>query len=83
MIWLNLRIEALFCVKGAAMWSREMRSRLRWWSGQSLYFFAEKEHRLRTLGHSNIGITMNLYVHTTEEQKQKEIDQIADVLKVV
>ena len=48
-----------------------------------MYFFAEKEHRLRTLGHSNIGITMNLYVHTTEEQKQKEIDQIADVLKVV
>lgn len=35
------------------------------------------------LGHSNIGITMNLYVHTTEEQKQKEIDQIADALKVV
>ena len=34
------------------------------------------------LGHSNIGITMNLYVHTTEEQKQKEIDQIADALKV-
>lgn len=31
----------------------------------------------------NIGITMNLYVHTTEEQKQKEIDQIADALKVV
>lgn len=35
------------------------------------------------LGHSNIGITMNLYVHTTEEQKQKEIDKIADALKVV
>lgn len=35
------------------------------------------------LGHSNIGITMNLYVHTTEEQKQKEVDQIADALKVV
>lgn len=35
------------------------------------------------LGHSNIGITMNLYVHTTEEQKHKEIDQIADALKVV
>ena len=48
-----------------------------------MYFFAEKEHRLRTLGHSNIGITMNLYVHTTEEQKQKEIDRIAETLKVV
>lgn len=35
------------------------------------------------LGHSNIGITMNLYVHTTEEQKHKEIDLIADALKVI
>ena len=25
------------------------------------------------LGHSNIGITMNLYVHTTEEEKKKEM----------
>lgn len=35
------------------------------------------------LGHSNIGITMNLYVHTTDEEKHKEIDKIADALKVV
>ena len=35
------------------------------------------------LGHSNIGITMNLYVHTTDEQKHKEIDRIAEALKVV
>lgn len=35
------------------------------------------------LGHSNIGITMNLYVHTTEDEKHKEINQIADALKVV
>ena len=35
------------------------------------------------LGHSNIGITMNLYVHTTEEQKYKEIDLVADALKVI
>ena len=35
------------------------------------------------LGHSNIGITMNLYVHTTEEEKVKEIDLIADALKVI
>lgn len=35
------------------------------------------------LGHSNIGITMNLYVHTTAEQKTKEIDLIADALKVM
>ncbi len=35
------------------------------------------------LGHSNISITMNLYVHTTEEQMQKEIDLVADALKVI
>lgn len=35
------------------------------------------------LGHSNIRITMNLYVHTTEEQMQKEIDLVADALKVI
>ena len=35
------------------------------------------------LGHSNIGITMNLYVHTTEEEKHKEIDLLADALKVI
>lgn len=35
------------------------------------------------LGHSNIGITMNLYVHTTEEEKVKKIDSIAAALKVV
>ena len=34
------------------------------------------------LGHSNIGITMNLYVHITEEEKQKEIDLVADALRV-
>ena len=35
------------------------------------------------LGHSNIGITMNLYVHITEDEKQKEIDRIAEALKVI
>ena len=35
------------------------------------------------LGHANIGITMNLYVHTTEDEKQKEIEKIAAALKVV
>ncbi len=35
------------------------------------------------LGHSNIGITMNLYVHTTEDEKLKEIDKIAGALMVV
>ena len=35
------------------------------------------------LGHTNIGITMNLYVHTTEDEKIKEIDKISDALKVI
>ena len=35
------------------------------------------------LGHSNIGITMNLYVHITDEEKHREIDLVADALKVV
>lgn len=35
----------------------------------------------KILGHSNIGITMNLYVHITEEEKQKEIDLVAETLK--
>lgn len=37
----------------------------------------------KILGHSNIGITMNLYVHITEDEKQKEIDLVADALLVV
>lgn len=36
----------------------------------------------KILGHSNIGITMNLYVHITEEEKQKEIDRVACALNV-
>lgn len=35
------------------------------------------------LGHSNLGITMNLYVHTTEEEKTKEIDLVAQALMVM
>ena len=37
----------------------------------------------KILGHSNIGITMNLYVHITEDEKQKEIDMVACALNVV
>ena len=33
------------------------------------------------LGHSNIGITMNLYVHVTDEEKVKELSNIEDMLK--
>lgn len=36
----------------------------------------------KILGHSNIGITMNLYVHITEEEKQREIDLVASALNV-
>lgn len=35
------------------------------------------------LGHSSISITMNLYVHATEEEKKKEIDMVADALKLL
>ncbi len=35
------------------------------------------------LGHSNIGITMNLYIHTTEEEEKKEIDLVAETLMVM
>lgn len=37
----------------------------------------------KILGHSNIGITMNLYVHITEEEKHKEIELVAGALKVI
>lgn len=36
----------------------------------------------KILGHSNIGITMNLYVTTTEDEKQKEIELVANALLV-
>ena len=36
----------------------------------------------KILGHSNIGITMNLYVHITEEEKHREIDLVAAALMV-
>ncbi len=35
------------------------------------------------LGHSNIGITMNLYVHATDDEKKKEMELVEDALKVV
>lgn len=37
----------------------------------------------KILGHSNIEITMNLYVDATEEEKTKEMDLVAEALKVV
>ena len=36
----------------------------------------------KILGHSNIGITMNLYVHITEDEKQKEINKVSCALNV-
>lgn len=35
------------------------------------------------LGHSNVGITMNLYVHVTEDERAKEVERIESALKVV
>lgn len=35
------------------------------------------------LGHSNLGVTMNLYVHTTDDQKSMEINKVAQALKVI
>lgn len=35
------------------------------------------------LGHSNIGITMNLYVHVTDDEKMKEVESVESMLKVV
>lgn len=37
----------------------------------------------KILGHSNIEITMNLYVHFTEDEKHKEIELVAGALKVI
>ncbi len=37
----------------------------------------------KILGHSNIGITMNLYVHITEEEKLKEINMVANTLNLI
>lgn len=35
------------------------------------------------LGHSNVGITMNLYVHVTEDEKIKEVERVEKSLKIV
>lgn len=35
------------------------------------------------LGHSSLGVTMDIYVHITDEEKQKEIANIQSILKVV
>ena len=35
------------------------------------------------LGHSSINITMNLYVHVTDDEKKKEVEKIEKMLNVV
>lgn len=35
------------------------------------------------LGHSAIGMTMNLYVHVTDDEKVKEVRSIEEMLKIV
>lgn len=37
----------------------------------------------KLLGHANVSITMNLYVHTTEDEKRKEMDLVANALQMV
>ena len=51
--------------------------------GNKLLSDVKPVHCQKILGHSNIGITMNLYVHITDDEKQREIDLVADALKVV
>lgn len=35
------------------------------------------------LGHSNIGVTMNLYVHVTDDEKIKEVENVEQKLELV
>ena len=35
------------------------------------------------LGHASIDVTMDLYVHTSEEDKFKELDKVSKLLNVV
>lgn len=35
------------------------------------------------LGHSGINITMNLYVHATDDEKKKEVEKIEKMLNIV
>ena len=35
------------------------------------------------LGYSNINITMDLYVHITEEEKVKELESVEKMLKIL
>jgi integrase len=37
----------------------------------------------KILGHSSINITMNLYVHITEDEKNKEMEMVQDALMVI
>ncbi len=37
----------------------------------------------KILGHANISMTMNLYVHVTEEEKQKEMQKFEELFNVV
>jgi hypothetical protein len=35
------------------------------------------------MGHKDISVTMNLYVHTEEEARKTEMEKVAQTLKVV
>lgn len=36
----------------------------------------------KILGHANIGVTINLYVHITEDEKEKEIKKFEQAFKI-
>ncbi len=40
-------------------------------------------HTKMILGHANVAIMMNLYVHVIEDERVKEVERIESALKIV
>ncbi len=51
-------------------------------SGMFLYAQENQIIPMSPVGHANIGVTMNLYVHITEDGKEKEIREFGQAFKV-